>query len=130
MQNEREEDPEDAERELLLAWIDANWDEIASFAWKCYVTQGRGIVLLRGDWKNDGDIAIAYQTPTDAEEAGTVWPDELIEAASSYAPGTDILFLVQESGSGTLLGLRAAPPRLPPREAGQRDGSPPLVPSA
>ncbi len=118
----------DAEREALLTWIETNWDELAAFAWQRYVVEGRGIVVLEGDWQ--GTVVVAYQTPGAAAAAGAAWPPALQDAARTYVPATDIVFLAHEHGSGTLLGMRARPPQLTPRDAGQRDGSPPLVPAA
>ncbi len=128
MHTDRLGDGLDAEREEIVAWIERYWDELAAFAWRCYIGEGRGIVLLQGDWH--GEVAVAYQTPAIADEAGAGWPEELIDAVRSYAPATDIIFLVRHETAGTLLAMRATPPRLAPRDAGQRDGSPPLVPSA
>ena len=86
-------------------------------------------MLLQGDdWH--GEVAAAYQTAATALQAGTVWPDELVAAAQDYTPATEIIFVVQHDRTATLLGMRAMPPRMPPREAGQRNGAPPLVPSA
>ena len=109
----------------MLDWIEQHWDELAAFAWRGYVLAGRGIVLLEGDW--DDAVTVGNQAAADAEAA---WPAALREATESYTPATDIVFFVQQHGTGTLLGMRATAPRLPPRLAGQRDGSPPLVPAA
>ncbi len=128
MHADQQGDALDAEREEIIAWIESYWDELAAYAWRCYVGEGRGVVLLHGDWH--GEVSVAYQTVAIADEAGADWPEEMIEAARSYKPATDIIFLVRHDSAGTLLAMRAAPPRLAPRDAGQRDGSPPLVPSA
>jgi hypothetical protein len=118
----------DTERERMLAWIAASWEELAALAWRGYVLDGRGIVVLRGDWQ--GEMVVAYQTPARAEEFALAWPPELHDAVRQYEPAIDILFLVQRADSGILLGMRTPDGHLPPREAGQRDGSPPLVRSA
>ncbi len=118
----------DTERERMLAWIAASWEELAALAWRGYVLDGRGIVMLQGDWH--GEVVVAYQTPAMADEFALEWPPELHAAVQHYEPATDILFLVQRADSGILLGMRTPPGRLPPREAGQRDGSPPLVSAA
>ena len=128
MQDERDDTAVDDEQEVMLDWIETHWDELAAFAWKGYVTAGRGIVLLEGDW--DDAVTVGYQTAADAEAAGTAWPAGLREATQAYTPATDIVFFVQQHATGTLLGMRATAPRLPPRLAGQRDGAPPLVPTA
>ena len=65
-------------------------------------------------------LATLWQTLTDEREA----------AVQDYRPATDIIFVVQHGEKATLLGMRATPPRLPPSEVGQRNGAPPLVPSA
>jgi hypothetical protein len=114
-----------AAREALLDWIETHWNTLAALAWRGYVTEGRGIVLLQGDWS--WDVAAAYQT---ARHVGTGWPDELVGAVQDYTPATDIIFVVQHDLTATLLGMRATPPRLPPGEAGQQNGAPHLVPSA
>ncbi len=118
------------ERDTMIDWIEASWNELASFAWQRYVLEGRGIVLLDGDWSRE--VFVAYQTPQTAREAGNGWPDDLLNATRDYTPATDIVFLVKQHGTngGTLLGMRTMPPRLPPSEAGQQDGSARLVRSA
>ena len=128
MQDERDGMVIDDEQAVMLDWIELHWDELAAFAWQGYVIAGRGIVLLEGDW--DDGITVGYQTAADAEAAGVAWPPALREATAAYTPATDIVFFVQQHATGTLLGMRATPPRLPPRLAGQRDGTPPLVPTA
>lgn len=128
MQDERDDMVIDDEQEVMLDWIETHWDELAAFAWRGSVTAGRGIVLLEGDW--DDVVAVGYQTADDAEAAGAVWPTALCEATEAYSPATDIVFFVQQHTTGTLLGMRATAPRLPPRLAGQQDGAPPLVPTA
>jgi len=118
-----------AAREAMLNWIETHWTTLAALAWRGYVTEGRGIVLLQGDdWR--GEVAAAYQTAATAQEAGTGWPDELVGVVQDYAPATDIIFVVQHDETATLLGMRATPAQVTPREAGQRNGTPPLVPSA
>jgi len=123
-------DPQEVEQATMLDWIEACWTELATFAWQRYVAEGRGIVLLDGDWS--GEVFVAYQTPQTAAKAGSSWPDDLVNVVRDYTPATDIVFLVKQRGSrgGTLLGMRTMPPQLPPAEAGQRDGSVPLVRSA
>ena len=115
-------------REAMLDWIETHWNTLAALAWRGYVTEGRGIVPLQGDdWH--GDMAAAYQTAATALQAGAGWPNELVTAVQDYTPATDIIFVVQHERTATLLGMRATPPRLPPRAAGQRHGAPPLVPA-
>lgn len=123
-------DAHEAKRERMLDWIEACWNQLAAFAWQRFVLEGRGIVLVNGDF--DGQVFVAYQTPQTAAEAGQAWPDDLLATVKGYTPATDIVFLVKQPGTsgGTLLGMRAIHPRLPPAEAGQRDGSAPLVHSA
>ena len=58
------------------------------------------------------------------------WPDELMAAVQDSMPATDIIFVVQRERTATVLGMRATPAQVAPREAGQRDGAPLLVPSA
>ncbi len=128
MPDERDNTVVDDEQEVMLDWIERHWDELAAFAWKGYVTAGRGIVLLEGDW--DDAVTVGYLTAADAEAAGAAWPAALREATEAYTPATDIVFFVQQHATGTLIGMRATAPRLPPRQAGQRDGAPPLVPAA
>jgi len=84
--------------------------------------EGRGIVLVNGDF--EGDVSVGYQTPQTAAEAGQAWPDDLVAVVSDYTPATDIVFLVKQPGAsgGTLLGMRAIHPRLPPAQAAQQDG--------
>ncbi len=118
----------DGEREEMLAWIEASWDQLAALAWRGYVLDGRGIIVLQGDWQ--GQVVVAYQTPGMAEALGQAWPVELRDALQRYEPATDIIFLVQHGRSGMLLGMRTPPGQRTPRTAGQGDGSPPLVPSA
>ena len=123
-------EPLEAEQDTMLDWIETSWTELAAFAWQRYVVEGRGIVLLDGDWS--GEVFVAYQTPQTAAKAGSRWPDDLVKAVQDYTPASDIVFLVKQRGSrgGTLLGMRTMPPQLPPAQAGQRDGSAPLVRSA
>jgi len=127
MQDERDDMVVDDAQEGMLDWSELHWNELADFAWRGYVTAGRGIVLLEGDW--EGDVAVGYQTAADAAAAGAPWPARLVEATEGYTPATDIVFFIQHRATGTLLGMRASAPRLPPHLAGQRDGAP-LVPSA
>ncbi len=116
-------------REAMLDWIETHWNTLAALAWRGYVTEGRGIVLLQGDdWH--GEVAAAYQTVETALRTCTGWPDQLVEAVQNYTPATDIIFVVQHDRTSTLLGMRATPAQVAPREAGQQNGVPPLVPSA
>ncbi len=130
MQFNESRDQHDAERDTMLDWIEDSWNELAAFAWQRYVVEGRGIVLLDGDWS--GEVFVAYQTPQTGAESGNGWPDDLVNAVRDYSPASDIVFLVKQRGSrgGTLLGMRTMPPRLRPSEAGLQDGSAPLVRSA
>jgi len=130
MQGNEPTDPKEADRERMLDWIEDSWNQLAAFAWQRYVLEGRGIVLVNGDF--EGEVVAGYQTPQTAVEAGSAWPDDLVAAVRDYTPATDIVFLVKQPGTsgGTLLGMRTMPPRLPPFEAGRRDGSAPLVRSA
>ncbi len=117
-----------AAREEMLDGIETHWATSAALAWRGYVTEGRGIVLPQGDWQ--GEVVAAYQTAATALEASTAWPDELVAAVQTYTPATDIIFVVQHAHTATLLGMRATPAQVTPREARHRDGAPPLVPSA
>ncbi len=117
-----------ATREAMLNWIETHWNTLAALAWRGYVTEGRGIVLLQGDWH--GEVIVAYQTVETARQAGAAWPDQLVAAVQDYTPATDIIFVVQRERTATVLGMRATPAQVAPREAGQRDGAPLLVPSA
>lgn len=130
MQGNEPTDPHEPERERMLDWIETCWNQLAAFAWQRYVLEGRGIVLVNGDF--EGEVVVGYQTPQTAAGAGSGWPDDLVAAVRDYAPTTDIVFLVKQPGmpGGTLLGMRAIHPRLPPAKAGQQDGSAPLVRSA
>jgi len=118
----------DTEREVMLDWITANWAELAAFAWRGSALDGRGIVVLQGDWQ--GEVVVAYQTPGMAAALGLGWPPELHAAVQQYEPATEIVFLVQRGESGILLGMRTSDGQLPPHLAGQRDGSPPLIAAA
>ncbi len=118
----------DAKRERMLAWITAGWEALAAFAWRGYVLDGRGLVVLQGDWQ--GEVVVAYQTPCMAAALGLGWPSALHAAVQQYEPATEIVFLVQRGGAGILLGMRTPDGQVPPRDAGQRDGSPPLVSAA
>ncbi len=89
---------------------------------------GRGIVLLQGDWH--GEVVAAYRTAATALQAGAGWPAQLLAAVQDYTPATDIIFVVQHDETATMLGMRATPAQMAPREAGQQNGAPPLVPSA
>ncbi len=128
MQEARDNTVVDDEQEVMLDWIETHWDELAALAWKGYVTAGRGVVLLEGDW--DDAVTVGYLTVADAKAAGAAWPAAVREATAAYTPATDIVFFVQQHTTGTLLGMRATAPRLPPRLAGLQDGAPPLVPTA
>jgi hypothetical protein len=50
----------DAGQALVLAWIKTHWEELATLAWRGYVTAGRGVLVLEGDWQ--GAVAVGYQT--------------------------------------------------------------------
>ncbi len=125
MQDERDDMVIDDEQEVMLDWIETHWDALAAFAWRGYVTAGRGIVRLHGDWH--GEVVAAYQT---AVQSGVGWPAELVAAVQDDTPATDIIVVVPHPHTATLLGMRATPAQVAPREAGQRDGAPLLVPSA
>jgi len=118
----------DADRERMLAWITAGWEALAAFAWRGYVLDGRGLVVLLGDWQ--GEVVVAYQTPGMAAALGQAWPSALNVAVQQYEPATEIVFLVQRAGAGILLGMRTPDGQVPPRDAGRQDGSPPLVSAA
>jgi len=117
-----------ARRERMIAWIETFWDQLASVAWHGYVTEGRGVLLLQGDWQ--GEVAVADRALDSVTTGGEDWPAKLVAAVRDYQPTTDIICLYQQAGAGTLVGMRTVPPRLAPPAAGQRDGAPPLVPSA
>ncbi len=57
-----------AAREVMLDWIETHWEVLAARAWRGYVTEGRGIVLLQGDWH--GEVVAAYQTAATALQTG------------------------------------------------------------
>jgi hypothetical protein len=71
-------DSPDGAQEHLLVWIDAHWNDLAAFAWRIYVADGRGLVLLSGD--PAGDVRVGYQTPSMAADAGFPWPPALLDA--------------------------------------------------
>ena len=50
----------DADQAVVLAWIKTHWEELATLAWRGYVTAGRGVLVLEGDWQ--GAVAVGYQT--------------------------------------------------------------------
>jgi hypothetical protein len=114
----------DNEQETMLRWIDVHWNTLAGFAWRSYVTSGRGIVVLQGDW--GGDVFVAYQTLDLIED----WSHEIKQVVDCYEPRTDMVFLVQRPSTAILLGVRTPPERQPPYKVGQQDGAPPLVRAA
>jgi hypothetical protein len=113
---------------VMLAWIETHWAQLAAVAWRGYVTLGRGLVVLDGAW--DGAVTVGYLTAADAQAAGSPWPDSLRAATQAYRPALDILFFVQQDAMGTLLGLRATVPRVPPYRATQPQGTLPRVSAA
>jgi hypothetical protein len=128
MGNSSLHDLPDSDQEHLLVWIDAHWNDLAAFAWRNCVADGRGLVLLSGD--PAGDVLVGYQTPTMAADAGFPWPPALLDAVQSYDPATDIVFLVATRGTGMLLGMTTVAGRQPPHLAGRKDEDTPLVRSA
>jgi hypothetical protein len=60
----------------------------------------------------DGDEMVVYETPSTAAADQDTWPDELLAAIREYNPATDVLFLMEPEGAGTLLGMRETPPCL------------------
>ena len=128
MLDEPSVEPMDAEDAARVGWIDAHWDELAAFAWQHYVQVGRGLVLVTGA---EGDaMVVEYETPDAATADQDAWPAELQAAVAAYNPVTEVLFLVDPEGAGTLIGMRATPPCLTPWEAGHGDGEVPVVRSA
>jgi hypothetical protein len=121
-------EPLDLEDEVLVRWIDAHWDELAAFAWRSYVTVGRGLVLVTA--ARDSAMLVEYETPSAAAADQDAWPDELLAAIVEYNPATEVLFLMEPEAAGTLIGMRATPPCVTPWEAGHGDTEPPVVHSA
>ncbi len=128
MQDDTALEPMDAEDAAWVAWIDGHWEALAAFAWQRYASEGRGLVLLADD--GDGLDVVGYETAGAAAAGGAPWPDELHAAIEEYHPATEVLFLVEPDGNGTLIGLRATPPCISPWEAGQGMGAVPVVRSA
>ena len=125
--DEPELEPLELEDEVFVRWIDTHWDALAAFAWQHYVQVGRGLVLVSEAER--GEMVVAYETPEAAADQDA-WPPELHAAIAEYNPVTDVLFLVDPEGAGTLIGMRAAPPCVTPWEAGQGDEELPVVRSA
>ena len=121
-------EPMGVEDAAHVGWIDAHWAALAAFAWQRYVSEGRGVVLLADD--DHGLDVVGYETAGTAAAAGAPWPDELHAAIEEYHPVTEVLFLVEPEGDGTLIGLRATPPCVSPWETGQEVGAAPVVRSA
>ena len=115
-------DEADTASTALVHWIGTHWAALAAFAWHGYVTVGRGLVLLADD--GQGRVVVEYATPGLGTAA---WPDELQAVLAAYTPVTEVLFLAELEGAGTLIGMRAVPPWCTPQEAGQGDGAPPLA---
>ena len=68
----------DADQVVVLAWIKTHWEELATLAWRGYVTAGRGVLVLEGDWQ--GAVAVGYQTAAEGAAGGDPWPEELLAA--------------------------------------------------
>ena len=128
MRDELFVDPLSTEDAALVGWIDAHWEELAAFAWRSYVTVGRGLVLVTA--ASDGAMVVEYETPSRVAAEQEVWPDELQAAIAEYHPATEVLFLVEPEGAGTLIGMRATPPCISPWEAGHGDAALPVARSA
>jgi hypothetical protein len=77
-----------------------------------------------------GEMVVAYETPDAAATDQDAWPAELLVAIGDYNPATEMLFLVEPEGAGTLIGMRATPPCITPWEAGHGDAELPVVRSA
>jgi hypothetical protein len=74
-------------------------------------------VLLEDD--AHGLVVVGYETPGAAPGDVAAWPDEFHAALAAYHPATEVLFLVEAEGDGTLIGLQATSPCVTPWEAGQ-----------
>src|ERR687885_2337465 len=111
----------DADQVVVLAWIKTHWEELATLAWRGYVTARRGVLVLEGDWQ--GAVAVGYQTAAEGAAGGDPWPEELLAALQAYVPATDILCVTQQGTTTLLLTIRATPPQVAPCDAGQRDGA-------
>ena len=111
----------DAGQAAVLAWIKTHWEELATLAWRGYVTAGRGVLVLEGDWQ--GVVAVGYQTAAEAASGGDPWPKELLAALQAYVPATDLLCVTQQGAATLVLTIRATPPQVAPCDAGQRDGA-------
>ena len=111
----------DADQAVVLAWIKTHWEELATLAWRGYVTAGRGVLVLEGDWQ--GAVAVGYQTAVEGAAGGDPWPEELLAALQAYVPATDILCVTQQGATTLVLTIRATPPQVAPCDAGQRDGA-------
>ena len=111
----------DADQAVVLAWIKTHWEELATLAWRGYVTTGRGVLVLEGDWQ--GAVAVGYQTAAEGAAAGDPWPEELLAALQAYVPATDLLCVTQQGATTLVLTIRATSPQVAPCDAGQRDGA-------
>jgi hypothetical protein len=111
----------DADEAVVLAWIKTHWEELATLAWRGYVTAGRGVLVLEGDWQ--GAVAVGYQTAAEGAAGGDPWPEELLAALQAYVPATDLLCVTQQGAATLVLTIRATPPQVAPCDAGQRDGA-------
>ena len=105
----------------VVAWITMHWEELATLAWRGYVTAGRGVLVLEGDWQ--GAVAVGYQTAAEGAAAGDPWPEELLAALQAYVPATDLLCVTQQGAATLVLTIQATPPQVAPCDAGQRDGA-------
>ena len=126
--DEPKTEPLEVADEVFVCWIDAHWEELAAFAWRSYVTVGRGLVLVTA--ASDGAMVVEYVTPSAAAADQDAWPDELLAAIAAYNPATEVLFLMEPEGAGTLIGMRATPQCLTPWEAGHGEAELPVVRSA
>src|SRR5919206_1594851 len=61
----------DADQVVVLGWIKTHWEELATLAWRGYVTAGRGVLVLEGDWQ--GVVVAGYQTAADGTAGGDPW---------------------------------------------------------
>jgi hypothetical protein len=121
-------EPLQAEDEALVGWIAVHWEELAALARRGYVSRGRGLVLVTA--AAGGELVAAYETPEAASADQDAWPDELRAAIAAYHPATEVLFLMEPEGAGTLIGMRATPPCISPWEAGHGDAELLVVRSA
>lgn len=82
-----------------LSFIRSQWADFAAFAWKKYLLEGRGAVVvdLRKASKSDGNLNVPVYYVADSSESLAArggWPNnEISESILEYDPEQDVLFL-------------------------------------